>query len=193
LHFCIIDSTGEKHIAPLEVGPEGWCTVEAKGRVHTSEVPNLFLLKAKGLPDKAAANAPPKKKPKKRPHPEPKVPVAHPKEEALEVEAEAKEEFKEEGKEEAKGEPKEKFKEEAKDEGKGKYYQLLFYKREWLVGLRQKFGQKSQICSFGGAKFRHLSEACLRDVGNALIAQLDAGLEEAATKDWAMAQLASLP
>ena len=63
-------------------------------------------------------------------------------------------------------------------------YSILWYKKDQRIGIRQKFGEKKQICSFGGSKCGK-SEGVLRKIGGMAIDRLSMGtLEETDCKQW---------
>ena len=68
-------------------------------------------------------------------------------------------------------------------------YQPLYYKKDNKLGLRRKFGDKAQFCSFGG-KACGKDEAGLRHIGDGCLEKLDAGESESTVKEWAAGQLA---
>ena len=64
-------------------------------------------------------------------------------------------------------------------EYKSKFYSILWYKSSHSVGIRRKFGDKTQIFSFGG-KLCGKSEGALRKIGSWVIRRMDGGTSEAA-------------
>ena len=70
-------------------------------------------------------------------------------------------------------------------------YHLLWYKNSRLIGIRQSFGAKTQICSFGGKKCDK-SEKDLRHIGGLAIDRLSTGsLQETECKQWCVDQMQS--
>jgi hypothetical protein len=54
----------------------------------------------------------------------------------------------------------------------GSRYGIMYYKNSNAIGVRQKFGEKRQILSFGGKK-SNLSESSLRSWGDSVVMKLE--------------------
>ena len=150
---------------PLEPGPHGLLIAKFGEMVHTTELSNLMLA-VPPPPKKRPAAAPVAKKPAA--HMEAAdlaaaPPAAHPAAaEApaapLGAEAPAAHEA------------------VAKDD-----YSVMWYKNGRWIGIREKFGMKSQVVSYGGKKSLR-TEKELRDYAKVLVADLNAGEGVAATR-----------
>ena len=68
-------------------------------------------------------------------------------------------------------------------------YGIMYYKRTHLIGIRQKFGEKRQIVSFGGSKRKVIGVDKLRAIGGSVCSKLAGGLSVAEAKAWAIAQM----
>ena len=78
---------------------------------------------------------------------------------------------------------------EKKPAGTKPDYCIQWYKKTTLIGIRQKFGGKKQICSFGGTKCGK-SEEQLRHIGGLAIDRLSMGtLKETECKQWCVDQM----
>ena len=62
-------------------------------------------------------------------------------------------------------------------------YNVLFYKKSNILGIRREFGCKEQCFSFGGSS--GLSEAVLRGFADDAMKKLDDGETEDDVKEWA--------
>ena len=67
-------------------------------------------------------------------------------------------------------------------------YQLMYYKTQHRIGIRDKRSGK-QILQFGGADFRGFDVAALREVGKEVAAQLVNGKSVQEAKDFANTKL----
>ena len=68
-------------------------------------------------------------------------------------------------------------------------YGIMYYKRTHLIGIRQKFGEKRQIVSFGGSKRKVIGVDKLRAIGGSVCSKLAGGLSVAEAKAWAIAEM----
>ena len=59
----------------------------------------------------------------------------------------------------------------------------MFYKNSSCIGIRQKFGEKKQVFSFGGKK-ASLSENALRGWADMVLERLDEGQSVPKVKAW---------
>ncbi len=64
-----------------------------------------------------------------------------------------------------------------------KRYQKMWYKNTHTVGIRQKFGDKKQIWSFGGKRCGKEKESLLQ-LGVVCMRKLDGGMAEKTVKEW---------
>ena len=69
---------------------------------------------------------------------------------------------------------------------KGKKYRYEWYKRTGSVGIKQKFGEKVQIWSFGSKS--GMSEENLRKMAVECVKKLDAGKKPDDVRTWVLAQ-----
>ena len=65
-------------------------------------------------------------------------------------------------------------------------YNLMYYKRCHVIGVREKFGKKRQVMSFGGSK-SSLTRDELWSIGKAAILRIQDGASIADAKGWAQA------
>jgi len=65
-----------------------------------------------------------------------------------------------------------------------KWYAVLYYKRTESIGLRRKFGNKSQSIGFGG-KVHKKTERWLRGIADECLRKLHRGDSEETVKLWA--------
>ena len=68
-------------------------------------------------------------------------------------------------------------------------YGIMYYKRTHLIGIRQKFGEKRQIVSFGGSKRKVIGVDKLRAIAGSVCSKLVGGLSVAEAKAWANEQM----
>ena len=67
-------------------------------------------------------------------------------------------------------------------------FAVMYYGNNSCIGVRQKFGDKKQIMSFGGKKAGH-SESALRSWADDVLIKLDAGQPTKLVKDWILATI----
>ena len=67
------------------------------------------------------------------------------------------------------------------------YARPLWYKNTHSVGIRQKFGEKKQIFSFGG-RTSTKSKEDLISLGDECVRKLNGGMSEGEVKSWAQEQ-----
>ena len=65
-------------------------------------------------------------------------------------------------------------------------FAVMYYGNNSCIGVRQKFGDKKQIMSFGGKKAGH-SESALRSWADDVLRMLDAGETPKLMKEWVLA------
>ena len=76
------------------------------------------------------------------------------------------------------------------EEFAGSRYGIMYYKKSQSIGVRQKFGEKRQILSFGGKK-SGLSERSLRSWGDSVVMKLEINKwSEKKAGDWVRAIIA---
>jgi len=63
-------------------------------------------------------------------------------------------------------------------------YSMMYYKRDHCIGVRERFGAKRQVLSFGGASTK-LPHAELVEVGEEVCRRLQEGVPIATAKAWA--------
>ena len=66
----------------------------------------------------------------------------------------------------------------------------MFYKKDGAIGIREKFGDKRQIFSFG--RTSKSTEAALRPIADTVLNKLDTGVSAANAKKWADSQVSKL-
>jgi hypothetical protein len=79
------------------------------------------------------------------------------------------------------------------DPGNVKYesddYAVYWYKKQNMVGIRQKKGNKDQIFAFG-SKHSGLTEEEMKKLGDEALQKLDCGMSREEVKEWAMQAVA---
>ena len=152
-------------IATLEAGPNGFLVANFGQAVHSTELSNLMLLVApKTKNDKAIVLKKPAAAPKAAAAPE-AASVADPAEHAVLKKPAAA--------------PKAAAAPEAPEK---RSYQVLWYKNGNNVGIRERFGGKKQIFSFGG-KLCTKSKAELLGIANDVVGDLHEGMNPLAAKE----------
>lgn len=68
-------------------------------------------------------------------------------------------------------------------------YSVMYYKNNNSIGIREKFGDKRQILSFGGAKIA-LKEDGLRGWADQVLGKLDEGQSIKTVKNWVKSMIA---
>ena len=63
----------------------------------------------------------------------------------------------------------------------------MWYKRYSCIGIREKFGKKKQVMSFGSSS--GLGQGALRGWADQVLERLDAGGKVATTKKWVLDSL----
>ena len=176
---CTMHSTGQEQVAPLQSGPNGLAVarfqVSSEVLVHHTEFSNLMLLapaekKAKAK-TAAKATAKPKVKAKKtkskvelEPEPKPKVKAK------LKAKPNA---------DDAPNAPA-----AVHDAIVRNDYGIMLYNKggKNTIGIREKFGQKKQVLSFGGTRCTK-SEAEMRAIAKILVDDLNKGESMQTCKD----------
>ena len=69
---------------------------------------------------------------------------------------------------------------------KDEKYRYMWYKKNGSIGIAQKFGQKTQIWSFGVHSGK--SEKALRKLGDDCVEKLDSGMSPDDVRTWVVAQ-----
>ena len=169
-----LHSNGCKETVDLETGPAGFLVGKfANDDTHTTELANLILtiqrkpvkkrpaecLVKKGEKTKEKKAKKQKKKKKKKKETSSEEDAADAEGEDTDVDANP----------EVKAEP-------AKKAAPQKY-RMEYYKNHNCIGIKQNFGTKSQIMSFGGMKCGK-SESELRAIGKTVVADLTLGLDK---------------
>ena len=187
--FHTINASGKEEKYPLVKGPNGFCIAETGDVINETDIPNLML------DTLAAKRGGPKKKPASN--------LKAPSKGAKKLEAELEEYNEEEKKDSDVDERSEKEKEDSdvdeREEGDkkahgppaspdGKTYLHMYYKKANCYGVRQKFGLKRQIFSFGGTSCKK-SKRAMDDIAEQVVMKLNEGLmTETEAKMWAKKQ-----
>ena len=156
---------------PLEPGPHGPLIAKFGELVHKPELSNLMLAVPPPSPHKKRPAAAVAKKPAACILPKAETDTAEVEAAKAEAEAEAAllgADY---------GAP------VAADYGApANHYGVMWYKRSRAIGIRQKFGSKAQVFSFGG-KSSPKTERELKDFAEVLVKDLRAGASVAATRN----------
>lgn len=73
----------------------------------------------------------------------------------------------------------------AANEGHARSYSLMWYKRDKTLAVRQKYGQKRQVLSFGG-KSCDKDKTFLTEIGDSVVRKILSGTSYTDAKKWAM-------
>ena len=166
--------------------------------VMVSECPNLLLHSVKKKPAAATVLKKPAAQEPRQQEETPPLEAAPEKEEEKEEGSEEEEKEKdsevEASAEEAEDEPEESERKEEKKKAqrqefpvKSRNYCILYYQKDNRIGMRQCFGNRRQVFSFGG-KSCEKSEEALRAIGREAAERLKGGMSEGDCAVWCREQ-----